>query len=181
MKVLFAMALLALASLAPAQRLGDLSQAKQGRVQAGPITIVRVPAGSSAKVDLPFRVMPGFHINSNQPKSGLLIPTVVHLDPPTDILVGGVEYPEGQDVSFSFAPKEKLNVYEGDFDVTALVRAARRVLPGRYRVRGELKYQACDDRACYPPTSVPISFDVQVLRAGTRARRNPPQSPHIHQ
>ena len=180
MKLRLSLILLVLAAAAWAQGLRDLSQSQE-RVTAGPAGPVRVRAGSAAKVELPFRVAPGFHINSNQPKSDLLIPTLVHLDPPTDILVGKVEYPAGKDVSFSFAPTEKLNVYQGDFAVTALVSAARRTSPGRYRVRGALKYQACDDRACYPPTSVPVAFDVQVLKAlSTRTRHNPAQSPHIH-
>ena len=174
-------ALLAFSAALGAQDLGSFSKSKTPHVTAGPVATVRVAAGSSGTIEIPFRVAPGFHINSNTPKSDLLIPTVVRLSPPTDILVGKVTYPAGQDVSFSFSPDEKLNVYQGDFSVTALVRAARRTSPGRYRVHGNLKYQACDDRACYPPSNVPVAFDVQVVRAArARSRRNPAQSPHIH-
>jgi hypothetical protein len=57
--------------------------------------------------------------------------------------------------------------------------------PGRFRIHGFLNYQACDDRACYPPTKLPIAFDVQVSGKATplsrrSGRRNPPQSPNIH-
>jgi len=52
---------------------------------------------------------------------------------------------------------------------------------GRFRVHGFLQYQACDDRACYPQTKLPVAFDVKVSKAASgRSRRNPPQSPHIH-
>jgi len=67
------------------------------------------------------------------------------------------------------------------------VAAAKTMPAGRFRVHGFLQYQACDDRACYPPTKLPIAFDVQVAGKGAKlstrspgTRRNPPQSPHVH-
>jgi hypothetical protein len=151
------------------------------RVTMAPVGTVTVAAGKSTQVELPFRVAAGYHINSNKPTSELLLPTVITLSPPTNIIVGNTDYPPGQDKRFSFSPDEKLNVYTGDFALMALVRPARNTPPGTYRVRGALKYQACDDRACYPPGQVPVTFDVKVLKAKSgRARRNPAQSPHIH-
>ncbi len=151
------------------------------RVQFAEVPPVSVAAGKTTSIHLPFRVLPGFHINSNRPKSELLLPTVMKLSPPTDVGVGKVTYPAGEDLTFSFAPAEPLNVYTGDFVVTALVSPARSSPPGTYRVRGELKYQACDNRACYPPNQLPMHFDVKVLKAATtKHRRNPAQSPHVH-
>ena len=173
---------LSLLGLAAAQDMKDLRRMPTARVTAVPVAAVSVRAGSAATVQLPFRIAQGFHINSHQPGSELLIPTVLHMDPPTDIEIAKVQYPAGKELSFDFAPEEKLNVYAEEFDVTAMVRPARNTSPGRYRVHGNLKYQACDDRACYPPAQVPIAFDVQVLKAAsTRVRHNPPASPHIHQ
>lgn len=158
----------------------DLATIKKPKVEAAPVALVTVRAGSRSRVELPFRVLPGFHINSNKPNSELLIPTSINFDVPTNISIGKVQYPVGKDESFAFAPKEKLSVYTGDFSVHALVVAARSTPPGRYRVHGRLKYQACDNRACYPPSQVPVSFDVSVKKAATsRTRRNPGQSPHI--
>ena len=154
------------------------------RVTAAPIAPVKVVVGKSATVELPFRVARGYHINSNKPNSELLIATVLKVNPPTNILVAKLTYPAGEDRSFPFAPAEKLNVYTGDFAVSGLVRAARATPPGRYRVRAMLKYQACDDRACYPPGQLPVSFDVKVTKGTSttgKHRRNPAQSPHVHQ
>ena len=153
------------------------------RVTTAPIAPVAVHAGSSKQVELPFRVALGYHINSHKPTSELLIPTVLSVSPPTDISVAKLTYPAGEDRTFPFSPDEKLNVYTGDFALTALVRAAPTTPPGRYRVHGTLKYQACDDRACYPPGKLPVAFDVRVTKAAKtgRTRRNPAQSPHVHQ
>src|SRR4051812_34877339 len=121
--------------------------------------------GKSAPVTLSFRVASGFHINSNKPNSELLIPTVLKLSPPTDLSLGNIQYPSGEELSFAFSPDEKLSVYTGNFVVQATARSIGAIRPGSYRVHGELKFQACDNSACYPPKSIPVSFDVHVENA----------------
>ncbi len=152
-------------------------------VTAVPTPRVTVAAGKPARVQLRFKVAPGYHINSNQPGSELLIPTTLRMNPPTDLGVGSIRYPKGHDLTLTIAPGEKLNVYTGEFTVGAKVSAARSATPGRYKVHGELKYQACNDRACFPPKQLPVEFEVAVQksRVGSGgAAHNPAQSPHIH-
>jgi len=151
------------------------------KVTAAPINRVTVPQGGKAKVELVFRVMPGFHINSNKPNSDLYIPTAMKFDAPTDISIAGMHYPAGELLSLPFDPDTKLSVYTGDITVTGLVLAAKSAPRGTYRVHGDLRYQACDNRSCYPPSTVPIAFDVTVAKpASTSVHHNPAQSPHIH-
>lgn len=151
-------------------------------VALGPAAAVTVTPGKPTRVTLQFRVASGFHINSNHPTSELLVPTALSLDPPTDIAIGRVTYPAGVDANFTFAPSETLSVYAGRFDITAVMSAAKTATPGKYRVHAKLRYQACDDRACYPPKSVPADFDITVLKSKSSktgvVRRG--QSPHIH-
>jgi hypothetical protein len=146
-----------------------------------PAPLVTVKQGKSATVPLSFRVTSGYHINSNRPKSEFLIPTILKVDAVTDIVIKKTTYPEGQDMSFAFAPDEKLNVYTGDFQVDVLVRPLRTVRVGNYKVRGTLKYQACDNAQCYPPKQLPVSFEVKVAKAPRPRGKNPAQSPHAHQ
>jgi hypothetical protein len=145
-----------------------------------PAPLVTVKQGKSATVPLSFRVSSGYHINSHFPKSEFLIPTILKVKATTDIIISKTTYPEGQDMSFAFAPDEKLNVYTGDFQVDVRVRPLRTVQVGKYVVRGTLKYQACDNAACYPPKQLPVSFDVKIAKAPPAPRRNPAQSPHAH-
>ena len=176
MKVLLASALL-LSTWAGAQ--DDLGP--QGpAVKMAPAPLVTAVQGKPATVPLSFRVATGYHINSNKPKSEFLIPTVLKVEATTDIVIGRTTYPEGQDMSFAFAPDEKLNVYTGDFKVDVLVRPLHSVQAGKYIVRGTLKYQACDNAACYPQKHLPISFDVKIAKAPPAPTRNPAQSPHAH-
>lgn len=142
--------------------------------------VVTVTQGKTGTVPLTFRVANGFHINSNRPRSEFLIPTLLKVSATTDIVIGGVTYPEGQDMSFAFAPDEKLNVYTRDFQVGVRVRPLLSVQSGKYVLRGSLKYQACDNAACYPPKQLPVSFDVKIAKHPPAARKNPAQSPHSH-
>ena len=159
----------------------DIPGRKSPSVTLAPVPIATIKRGSSGKVDLQFRIGSGFHINSNKPKAEFLIPTVLKLQPPTDIVVGKIAYPPGVDSSFPFSPDEKLNVYSGEFTVAVTVRPLASVIPGKYMLRGSLKYQACDNAACYPPKQLPVEFEVKVGKPAPPPKKNPPQSPHAHQ
>lgn len=137
--------------------------------------------GRPTTVELQFRIPAGFHINSNQPKQEYLKKTELKVDPPTDIAIEKLTYPGGEDRSFPFAPDEKLNVYTGDFAIGVAVRPLRTVMPAKYAVHGVLKYQACDNAACYPPKQLPVSFEIKVLKSANEHRKHiPAQSPHTH-
>jgi hypothetical protein len=146
-------------------------------VTTTPVTVSKV---KPSPFTLTFRVADGYHVNSHTPKSENLIPTSLALDPPQDIAVGRVSYPPGKDFEFSFAPGEKLSVYEGDFIVKGMMTTAKNVTPGTYKMHGSLTFQACDHQQCYPPKKTPVDFDVKVQNAPVKAHHNPGQSPHIH-
>src|SRR5471032_1468277 len=76
-----------------------------------PTPLPTIQRGAATPVELHFRVGAGFHVNSNTPTEEFLIPTVLMLEAPTDIIVGRVIYPEGKLMTFPFAPDQKLSVY----------------------------------------------------------------------
>ena len=115
-----------------------------------------VKPAKKAVVELRFRVADGFHVNSHMPKSELLIPTNLTLQPTAGVKAEAVQYPAGQEYSFSFEPNEKLDVYSGAFTVKVPVVAEA----GSHTVSGVLRYQACDNAACYPPKSLPVELVV---------------------
>ena len=155
---------------------------KAPSVSFAPVGTVTAARAAQTAVNLNFRVASGFHINSNTPKSEFLIPTALKMDLPTDIVLGKIQYPAGKDLSFPFSPDEKLNVYSGDFTIAVAVHPLHSVTPGKYVMRGVLRYQACDNAACYPPKQLPISFEIKVIKAASETRHhNPAQSPHAHQ
>jgi len=144
------------------------------------VPLVTAPRTVQTMVNLNFRVASGFHINSNTPKSEFLIPTNLKMDLPTDIVLGRIQYPAGKDLSFPFSPDEALNVYSGDFTIAVAVHPLRSVVPGKYIMHGVLRFQACDNAQCFPPKTLPVSFEVKVVKEPAGPRHNPAQSPHVH-
>jgi len=163
--------------------LGAAAWAQSGKapsVSFAPVGLVTAPRSAQTMVALNFRVASGFHINSNAPKDEFLIPTALKMDLPTDIVLGKIEYPAGKDLAFPFMPDTKLNVYSGDFTINVAVHPLASVVPGKYVMHGVLRYQACDNAQCFPPKTLPVSFDVKVVKGATQHHANPAQSPHVH-
>jgi hypothetical protein len=153
---------------------------KAPSVTITPIPLVTAPRATQTMVNLDFRVGSGFHINSNAPKSEFLIPTSLKMDLPTDIILGKIDYPAGKDLTFPFSPDETLNVYSGDFTIAVAVHPLHAVVPGKYVMHGVLRYQACDNAQCFPPKTLPVSFEVKVVKEPPGPTHNPAQSPHVH-
>jgi len=137
---------------------------KQPSVIMAPVGNVQLRPGGSANLELAFRIDTDFHINSNKPKAEYLIPTVLKLNPSEPITIADVKYPSGEEMSFAFSPNEKLSVYSGDFSISTVLKAAAGTAAGTYPVKGELRFQACDRSACYPPRSIPVQFQVTVVK-----------------
>ena len=141
---------------------------------------VSVKAGHSTAVEFPFQVAAGYHINSNRPSLPELLPTLLGFSAPADLSISKLQYPAGTLMSFAFDPNTKLSVYSGKFVIKAVVIVPTKVGLGAHTIHGDLSYQACDNRACYPPKKLPVEFVVTVAkRSKTKARPNR-QSPHIH-
>ena len=155
-----AAAILCLAALGMAQT----PDGKQPYVTMAPVGNVQVRAGTTTSVALDFRIGSEFHINSHQPKADYLIPTALKLNAPEQLTVADLKYPAGEDMTFPFSPNEKLSVYSGDFSINAVLKAPANAVAGSYPVKGELRFQACDHSACYPPHSIPVQFQVTVVK-----------------
>lgn len=137
---------------------------RQPSVIIAPVRNVQLRAGSTADLTLDFRIGADFHINSNKPRADYLIPTVLQLSPAEPVTIADVKYPAGEDMTFSFSPNEKLSVYSGDFSISTVLKAPASAAAGTYPVKGELRFQACDRSACYPPRSIPLQFQVTVVK-----------------
>lgn len=158
-KVLLLLSIAALPVLATAQ---SEFKPKPPEVHATPVGKIQVARGTMTIVPLTFHLTPGYHINSNVPRSDLLIPTVLTLEAPSPQVSIRLSYPKGEDVAFDFDPGNKLSVYSGEFTINARIRPTRAAKPGVHTVRGTLKYQACDDRSCFPPKTLPVEFQLTV-------------------
>lgn len=116
---------------------------------------LQLTAKKVQEVELRFRVDPGFHINSHTPHDELLIPTELKLDPGA-LHITAEQYPPGSSFHLAVSSGEDLDVYQGEFRVVLRVEPS----PGESTVTGVLRYQACDNAACFPPKKLPIRIAV---------------------
>ena len=84
----------------------DFAGSKAPTVMYQAPEISTVYRGRPSTVQLNFRIPSGFHVNSNQPRQEYLKKTELKMDPPTDIAIEKLTYPQGEDRSFPFAPDQ---------------------------------------------------------------------------
>ncbi len=126
--------------------------------------------GSTTQAAVVAQIAPGYHVNDHEPTLDYLIPTELELEPSKRVSVAKVVYPKGQLKKFAFSDIQ-LSVYEGTLEVGALLKIARTTQPGTYTLKGKLAYQACNDHACLPPRSVPLTLPVKVVSRGASVKR----------
>jgi DsbC/DsbD-like thiol-disulfide interchange protein len=112
----------------------------------------------------------GFHINSNRPLAKFLIPTALKVEAPGGIRVGPVSYPRAVVRSFSFSP-DKLSVYEGRAVLRFNVTVPDNFSTGVTELRVRVKYQSCNDEACFPPTTRTITMPIAVVAPNESVKR----------
>src|SRR5689334_12193999 len=120
--------------------------------------------GSTVQAALVAKITPGYHINDHKPSHDYLIPSELKLEPNPQVTVQDIQYPTGTPIKFEF-DDAKLSVYEGTLVVRAALKIAPGTHPGDYALKGKFAYQACNDRACFPPASVPVELVVKVVGA----------------
>lgn len=160
MKVRFGLvsAALTLPLIASAQiQLGSIDRPAQAKKQHVELLTdsLQLAANKPQDIELRFRVEPGFHINSHQPKDELLLPTTLRLEPGS-LHIADEQYPPGSHFHLQIGDGEDLDVYQGEFRIMLRVEAPK----GASTVTGSLRYQACDTAACYPPRSLPVQIAV---------------------
>ena len=158
---------LAVAAMALAVRADDRPPQVQAHIA---LATDAVHAGSQVKMVVVAEIPAGFHINDHKPTLEYLIPTEVKVTAASPLSVKGVFYPRGEPRKFTFEDTP-LSVYAGSVVIGALLEVPSSAAPGEYGLQGKISYQACNDQACFPPSSVPVTLKVKVV--GEKVRLKP--------
>jgi hypothetical protein len=127
-------------------------------------TITATPAGVSvapgAKIALFVDVTPNTNIHVYAPGSKDYIAITVKPEPQAQVKFGKVTYPKAETMTFA---DEKVPVFQKPFRLTQDATLDKGAKSGStVTIAGTVHFQACDDRVCYPPESVPINWTVAV-------------------
>lgn len=115
--------------------------------------------GAVLSVKVQARLREGYHCNTNTPSDEYLIPLKLTWTAPGALQVSDVKYPKGTMEKYPFSDKP-LSVYSGVFDIVTDFKIPTDAKPGQSSIAGKLRYQACDDRACYPPKTLEVQVPV---------------------
>ena len=133
---------------------------------------VLLSPGACAVVDLQVAVAEGYHLQANPPSLEFLIPLTLSFRKQKGLRAVSVSYPEG--APYHLEGFGDLDVYEGTFTLRVGIEAGLDSGPGDTTLRGQLRYQACDDRTCLFPAAVPVSIHVRVLAPDGRGDETSP-------
>jgi len=117
--------------------------------------------GQTAQAKIAVSIQPGYHVNSDKPAESYLIPLRLTWTPgalePAEVL-----FPKPQMEKYEFSEKP-LSVFTGDFNLTVRFKTPAAAPLGPGVMLGKLRYQACNDHACFPPKSaeVRLSYVIQ--------------------
>jgi Disulphide bond corrector protein DsbC len=103
----------------------------------------------------------GLHVQSSRPLDKYLVPTKLEIEAPQGVRIGSIIYPRAIMRNLKFS-KGKVAVYEG----RALIRFNVTV-PAAYsgnsaELKGRLRFQACNDEACFPPVTREVKMWLSV-------------------
>ena len=128
-----------------------------GHLKLGELPKVTGKRGASAQATIAMAVDPGFHVNSNKPNEEYLIPLKLTWKSTGALQAGEIVYPKPSQEKYDFTEKP-LSVFSGKFAVVANFKVAANAPAGPGVAVGQLRFQACSDKMCFPPKNVEVSL-----------------------
>lgn len=132
-----------------------------GYLTLGELPKVSGKRGDAVQAKIPMVVQRGFHVNSDKPADEYLIPLRLTWKSTGALQAGAITYPKPTFEKYEFSEKP-LSVFTGAFDVVANFKVAPNAPAGPGAAVGQLRYQACNDRACFPPKTIEVVIPYQV-------------------
>ncbi len=123
-----------------------------------PSRTVTLEPGQQVVVPVAVQIRSGFHVNSDRPADVYLIPTKLTWD--NEVLeLQDIEYPPAELVEYKHSDKP-LSVYSGKFVIRSSFGVPAQIPDDLTELTGKLRYQACNDKACFPPKSLRVRIPV---------------------
>jgi hypothetical protein len=127
----------------------------------GQIPKVAGKRGAAVQATIPLKVDPGFHVNSNTPSEEYLIPLKLTWKATGALEGGAVAYPKPTLEKYEFSEKP-LSVFTGNIDLQANFKVKSGAPAGPGAAVGQLRYQACNNNACFPPKTIDVTLPYQI-------------------
>ena len=109
-----------------------------------------------ARLALRVTLPEGLHTQSNKPRDPSLIATELAIDAPPGVTVAEIVWPESHDFKVE-GLDQPLAVFEREFFIGVQLSSAP---AAGAKIPAHLRYQACDDKLCYAPTTAHVEWTI---------------------
>lgn len=123
---------------------------------------VRLKRGATSQAVVELKVRQGFHVQANPASKPQLIATKVDVATPLDLSAERPIYPTAKPYKVPGLQTD-VDTYDGQFEVKIPLKAAASAAMGKREIEGKVRYQACDDKVCYPPTVAKFGVPVEIV------------------
>lgn len=130
------------------------------------LDVDKIRQGSEFRVALVAQIKAGYHIQAPKPPEGFIATEFV-VEAPKGFSVERIWYPPAE---VKEVLGQKLPLYSGTQIFAALIRTDKSVKLGKSTLVLKLRYQACDDKTCYPPRTITVTVPVEVVTPSTRVK-----------
>ena len=126
----------------------------------------RYPAGGGYPLVLSILIPSPWYVHGTKKSEDGLIPTVLSFAESPGLKVNDIRFPAPAKKSFVYS-KKPVEVFSGEIFVRVTLAIGKKVPPGSKVIKGQMFYQACTDRLCAPPESIPVNLSFLVAPQGT--------------
>lgn len=123
---------------------------------------VTLKIGGNAVAAIAIAIKEGFHVLADAGEEKTLIPLRIELTANDHIIVGEISYPDSEPLDLH-GLDIPLRVYSGEVATTVSLSAAPDGMAWEGVLEGELFYQSCNDRSCFPPSSLKLSIPIKIV------------------
>jgi DsbC/DsbD-like thiol-disulfide interchange protein len=116
----------------------------------GSLSPEKIRKGQTVRGNVVMEIPAGLHVQSSKPLDKFLIATKLDVETPQGMRVGPITYPRARMANLKFS-KGKVAVYEGQATIRFNVNVPAGYSGGSGEIKGKLRFQACNDDACFPP------------------------------
>lgn len=127
----------------------------------GLLSANKVKRGGTVQATVVMNIPSGYHVNSSRPLERFLIATQLKVEAPKGIRLGAVSYPRAVLRKFQFS-KNRVSVYEGRATMRFSIAVPKDAPTGSKEIKVRLRYQSCNDEACFPPENKDVSLWLNV-------------------
>ena len=127
----------------------------------GALAPEKIKKGRSVRATVTMDIPHGLHVQSNKPLDKFLVPTKLDVETPSGMSVGPISYPRPLMRKLKFS-KGNVAVFEGKAMIRFNVTVPANYSGGSGEIKGKLRFQACNDEACFPPVTHEVKMWLNV-------------------